>query len=230
MSLNCIIIDDDPVLIKYCESLIKKHSELNFLASYSTAEDAINALDEFDVDLIFLDVEMPKMTGFEYLNQLKDVPPVIFVSSKGEYALEAFKFKAANFLKKPFSEQEFNTAINELINKGSKYSSTKGIKDSFFVKDKGRLIQIFLNDILFIEALSDYVQINVENKKYTVLSSLKELSKILPTDNFFRVHRSFIVNKLKIKEVDDSIIVLGNSNVPLSRSHRQQFMDWIHIL
>jgi DNA-binding LytR/AlgR family response regulator len=187
-------------------------------------------LDEFDIDLIFLDVEMPKMSGFEYLNQLKDVPPVIFISSKGEYAVEAFKFKAANFLKKPFSEQEFNKAISELIENKHKYASSKGIKDSFFVKDKGRLIQIFLNDILFIEALSDYVQINLENKKYTVLSSLKVLSKILPADNFYRVHRSFIVNKLKIKEIEDTIIVLGSSNVPLSRSHRQQFMDWIHIL
>ncbi|MFM7021826.1 MAG: LytR/AlgR family response regulator transcription factor [Flavobacteriales bacterium] len=230
MSINCIIIDDDPAFTKYCESLIKQNTQLNHLASYSDPHAAIGAFDDLDVELIFLDVEMPSMSGFEFLNQLKDVPPVIFISSKSEYAIDAFKFKAANYLKKPFDKEVFNKAVDELVK--SKFANNRSgiVRDSFFVKDKSRLFQIAVQDILYIEALSDYSQIHTTTKKYTVLSSLKVLMSILPPEQFFRTHRSFIVNKKKIKELDESVISLGDYTVPLSRSHRSAFMDWIYIL
>ena len=227
--MNCIIVDDDLVSIKYTETLIAKNPLLDYLGSFTSASAAVAALEDLDVDLIFLDVEMPEMTGFEFISQLKDIPAIIFISSKKDYAADAYSFKAADYLVKPVLEARFNTSINELAERKKITEQRKAIADSFFVKDKGRFIQVFITDINYIEALSDYVQINTTEKKYTILSSLKAMEALLP-QNFKRVHRSFIVNKYKILELDEQVIVVQDKNIPLSRSHRSDFMQWINVL
>jgi DNA-binding LytR/AlgR family response regulator len=228
--MNCIIVDDDAVSIKYTEMLIKKNPYLTYLGSFTSATAAVSALEDLDVDLIFLDVEMPEMTGFEFITKLQDIPSIIFVSSKKEYAADAYSFQAADYLVKPFAEDRFNASIKDLAAKKKVIAERTEIHDSFFVKDKGSLVQVFINEIVFIEALSDYVQICTADKKYTVLSSLKGMELLLPSAHFKRVHRSFIVNKYKILEVDEHVIVMKDKNIPLSRSHRSDFMQWINII
>ena len=228
--MNCIIVDDDPVSIKCMEILIKKNPFLNFLGAFTSANDAITAFEDLDVDLIFLDVEMPEMSGFDFISQLKDIPSVIFISSKKEYAADAYSSLAADYLLKPVTQDRFNSSIKELSERKKIIAHKKEITDSFFVKDKGRLVQILVKDIVYIEALSDYIQINTIDKKHLVLYSLKSMEVILPAINFKRVHRSFIVNKYKILEVDEYVIAVKDKNIPLSRSHRSDFMNWINVL
>jgi DNA-binding LytR/AlgR family response regulator len=228
--MNSIIVDDDPVSIKYLEILIKKNPYLTYLGSYTSPSDAIVALDELDVDVIFLDVEMPEMNGFEFITQLKDIPSIIFISSKKDYAAEAYESLATDYLVKPVSQERFNSSIKALAESKKILSSNKEINDSFFVKDKGRLVQVLVNDIVYIEALSDYIQIITSEKKFLVLCSLKSMEIILPSINFKRVHRSFIVNKYKILEVDEYVIAVKDKNIPLSRSNRNDFMSWINVL
>jgi DNA-binding LytR/AlgR family response regulator len=228
--MNCIIVDDDIVSIKHLEIMIAKNPYLNYLGHYISGKDVINALDDLVVDLIFLDVEMPEMSGFEVLQHLKDIPSIIFISSKKEYAADAFSSIASDYLVKPIQPDRFTNSIKLLAEKKKIADDGITIHDSFFVKDKNRLVQIFVNDIIYIEAISDYVQVFTDTKKYMFLASLKNLERRLPHINFKRVHRSYIVNKYKIIEVDENVISVKDKNIPISRSNKADFMNWINVI
>ena len=228
--MNCIIVDDDIVSIKHLEIMISKNPYLNYLGHYTSGKDVIKALDDLVVDLIFLDVEMPEMSGFEVLQHLSDTPSIIFISSKNEYAVDAFSSLASDYLVKPIQPERFNSSIKSLAEKKKIIDEISTIYDSFFVKDKNRLVQVFVNDIIYIEAINDYVQLLTDSKKYMFLASLKSFEKKLPKINFKRVHRSFIVNKYKIIEVDEYVISVKDKNIPISRNNKAEFMNWINVI
>lgn len=228
--MNCIIVDDDIVSIKHLEILISKNPYLNYLGHYTSGKEVIKALDDLVVDLIFLDVEMPEMSGFEVLQHLSDTPSIVFISSKNEYAVEAFSSLASDYLVKPIQPERFNSSIKSLADKKKITDEISTINDSFFVKDKNRLVQVFVNEIIYIEAVNDYVQLFTDSKKYMFLASLKSLEKKLPKINFKRVHRSFIVNKYKISEVDEYVISVKDKNIPISRNNKAEFMNWINVI
>lgn len=228
--MNCIIVDDDIVSIKHLEIMISKNPYLNYLGHYTSGKDVIKALDDLVVDLIFLDVEMPEMSGFEVLQHLSDTPSIIFISSKNEYAVDAFSSLASDYLVKPIQPERFNSSIKSLAEKKKITDEISTIYDSFFVKDKNRLVQVFVNDIIYIEAINDYVQLLTDSKKYIFLASLKSLEKKLPKINFKRVHRSYIVNKYKIIEVDEYVISVKDKNIPISRNNKSEFMNWINVI
>lgn len=173
---------------------------------------------------------MPEMSGFEVLQHLSDTPSIIFISSKNEYAVDAFSSLASDYLVKPIQPERFNSSIKSLAEKKKITDEISTIYDSFFVKDKNRLVQVFVNDIIYIEAINDYVQLLTDSKKYMFLASLKSFEKKLPKINFKRVHRSFIVNKYKIIEVDEYVISVKDKNIPISRNNKAEFMNWINVI
>lgn len=228
--MNCIIVDDDKLSRKILEGYIKKTAGINLLGSFSNAPDAIRYLKKkSDIEVIFLDIEMPEMTGIDFLNSVIDPPQIIITSSKGKYALDAFDFDVADFLLKPFTYNRFTKAIEKVMNRIQRHSLNLGSKKSeIFIKKNSTLVKLRYEEILYIEALENYVVINTYTEKFTVHSTMKALVTKLPP-SFIRVHRSYIINLNAINEIDDNIILIrtneGDITIPIGKAYRENLMN-----
>ncbi|MEJ5265005.1 MAG: LytTR family DNA-binding domain-containing protein [Bacteroidales bacterium] len=228
--MNCIIVDDDKLSRKILEGYIKKTAGINLLGSFSNAPDAIRYLKKKnDIELIFLDIEMPEMTGIDFLNSVIDPPQIIITSSKGKYALDAFDFDVADFLLKPFTYNRFTKAIEKVMNRIQRHSLNLGSKKSeIFIKKNSTLVKLRYEEILYIEALENYVVFNTYTEKFTVHSTMKALVTKLPP-SFIRVHRSYIINLNAINEIDDNIILIrtneGDITIPIGKAYRENLMN-----
>ena len=195
--LNCIIVDDDRISIQVLEALIQKTSLLNFVASFTSAPEALQSLQNHDIDLIFLDVEMPEMSGLEFLQSLTKKPEVIIISSKEKYALDAFNSDVTDYLLKPITDYgRFLKAVMKVTDKQNTQSDTQA--NNIFVKVDSLFVNLDFEDILWVEAYGDYVKIVTKHKTHTVYAKLKSVEERLPQNLFMRVHRSYIVNLTKI--------------------------------
>ncbi|HOK50443.1 MAG TPA: LytTR family DNA-binding domain-containing protein [Bacteroidales bacterium] len=228
--MNCIIVDDDKLSRKILEGYIKKTAGINLLGSFSNAPDAIRYLKKKnDIELIFLDIEMPEMTGIDFLNSVIDPPQIIITSSKSKYALDAFDFDVADFLLKPFTYNRFTKAIEKVMNRIQRHSLNLGSKKSeIFIKKNSTLVKLRYEEILYIEALENYVVFNTYTEKFTVHSTMKALVTKLPP-SFIRVHRSYIINLNAINEIDDNIILIrtneGDITIPIGKAYRENLMN-----
>jgi len=236
MKINCIIIDDDPLATKVLQELIEKTSFLNLLRTYSSAKEAIFEKEEIlqNVDLIFLDVEMPEMTGIEFLSAFEKHPYVIIVSSKQHYAIDAFEFEVTDYLTKPVSLTRFSKAIDRIANlmQEKKTKETKTAEDIFFKTDKG-LIRLESDDIFYIEALENYIKIFTSKKIYVVHHTLKSVIDKLP-QQYSRIHRSYIVNINHIHQIQNNIVVILINNtkkvIPVGKAYQKDFHEQLNIL
>lgn len=235
MKINCIIIDDDPLATKILTELIEKISFLNLISTYSSAKEVIFKKEEIlkNVNLIFLDVEMPEMTGIEFLSYFEKHPYIIIVSSKENYALDAFEFEVTDYLTKPISLPRFLKAaerVNALMNQQEDSDQTS--KDLFFKTDKG-LMKINEGEILFIEALENYIKVFTDKKVYVVHHTLKSIIEKLPS-SFFRVHRSYIINTKRVNQIQNNIIVIqlngDRKEIPIGKSYQKDFYEKLNIL
>jgi len=235
--MNCIIVDDDKFSAKVIESFIERTDELTLTGSFSSAIEAINKLNNPEsepVDLIFLDIEMPEMSGIDFLKSLNVVPQVIIYSSKEKYALESYEYDVTDYLLKPVSFARFVKALSKVRQRVTKQE--KPIKESteIFIKNNSSLVRLKFDDILWIEALENYVVVNTFKEKYTIHFTMKSMSDKIPSDKFARVHRSFIVNISKIKEIEDNIIVIktesGTKLIPIGKSYRNQLLQDINLI
>ncbi|MGC8803860.1 MAG: LytR/AlgR family response regulator transcription factor [Bacteroidales bacterium] len=228
--MNCIIIDDDKLSRKILEGYIQKTTGINLVGSFSNAPDAIRFLKhKSDVEVIFLDIEMPEMSGIEFLKSVVDLPQVIMTSSKGKYALDAFDFDVADFLLKPFTYNRFIRAIEKVMNNIQRHSlNLANKKNEIFIKKNSTLVKLRYDEILYIEALENYVVFNTYNEKYTVHSTMKSLVTKLP-EMFIRVHRSYIINLNAINEIDDNIILIrtndGDITIPIGKAYRDNLLN-----
>ncbi|MCX7985985.1 MAG: LytTR family DNA-binding domain-containing protein [Bacteroidales bacterium] len=228
--MNCIIIDDDKLSRKILEGYIKKTAGINLVGSFSNAPDAIKYLKKNnEVELIFLDIEMPEMSGIDFLKSVVDPPQVIMTSSKGKYALDAFDFDVADFLLKPFTYNRFTKAIEKVMYRIQRHSLNLGNKkNEIFIKKNSTLVKLKYDEILYIEALENYVVFNTYNEKYTVHSTMKALVTKLPS-MFIRVHRSYIINLNAINEIDDNIILIrtndGDITIPIGKAYRENLLS-----
>lgn len=227
--LNCIIVDDDRISIQVLEELIQKTDILNFVASFTSAPAALSALQKEHVDLIFLDVEMPEMSGLEFLQSLTKKPEIIITSSKEKYALDAFNSDVTDYLLKPITEySRFLKAVNKVIDKNEEGKLSDA--SSIFVKVDSLLINLEFDQILWVEAYGDYVKIITSEKTHTVYSKLKTIEERLPQSVFMRVHRSYIVNLTKIDNIDHTNLQIGKKIVPISNSYKDQLIKTINLL
>jgi DNA-binding LytR/AlgR family response regulator len=212
--INCILIDDDNFVRNFIELFISKIGSLRLLHSLSNAVDAMTVLQSKEqIDLIFLDIELPGMSGIDFLNATAVLPQIIIISSKEKYAINAFDYDITDYLLKPFTFARFSKAVEKVQDKiNQQKQNTTG--DEIFIKHNSSMIRLKYADIVWIEALENYVVVNTISEKYTLHSTMKALEEKLPVDKFIRAHRSFIVNIKYIDCIEDNSLVMRiNSNV-----------------
>lgn len=230
MTLTCAIIDDEPLAVSLLENYVLKTSFLELRGTYNSAINALPALREEPVDLLFLDIQMPELSGLEFSQVLDPRIRVIFTTAFDQYAVDSYRVNALDYLLKPISYADFLASVNkavawfELLHKSS---ASDAPIDRIFVRSEYRLLQIELSRVLYIEGLKDYVKIYLEGEERPVLSlmSMKKLEEMLPADRFVRVHRSFIVHADKIKVIERNRIVFGKEYIPISENYKPHFLE-----
>lgn len=236
MKLTCSIIDDEPLAVGLLESYVKKTPFLELVGTYTSAFQAAETIKKTPVDILFLDIQMPGLNGLEFSRMVPESTRVVFTTAFEQYAVDGFRVNALDYLLKPISYTDFLNAVNkavkwfELNNMSRKVDISAQEEENFiFVKSDYKLVHINMDDILYIEGLKDYVKIYLENRDRPIISlvSMKSMEEKLPSSRFIRVHRSYIVQKSKIRTIDRMRIVFGNTYIPVSDSYKQNIMDYI---
>jgi two-component system response regulator LytT len=234
MMLDCIAVDDEPLALGLVSNFIEKTPFLHLSGNYFSAVEALQALETHKIDLIFLDIQMPDLTGIELarvLDKSTNSPRIIFTTAYNHFALEGYKVDALDYLLKPFNYEEFLRAANkakayfEMKNQASLPGTAQQPEEYIFLKVEYQMVKVPLKSILFIEGLKDYVKVHIENKQRQILTltSLKSLEDRLPSGRFMRVHRSYIINLAQINAVTRNSIVIGNSTIPVSDQYKDEF-------
>jgi len=227
--MNCLIVDDDRAWAKLIENYIGKTNFLQYLHTCYSPIDAANFLRKNKVDLIFLDIELPGMSGLDLAQTLSKDTQVIFMSAQANYAVKAFEIDVTDYIQKPVSYKRFLDSVQK-ANKREEEQDVLESKDHIFVKSANKLLKISIDDIRWIEAMSDYIMIHTKEKRHLVLSSLKAIEDKLPSRKFLRSHRSFIVNIDKIVSIDDSAIVIDDKTIPLGKTYKTKFLQSIRTI
>ncbi len=231
--ITTIAIDDEPLALQLVTGYIEKTPVLKLAGKFDNPVDATEFLVENSVELVFVDIQMPDLSGIEFTRLMTKGPKVIFTTAYEKYALDGYKLDIVDYLLKPFSYEEFLTAVNKaqkLIKLEQKARETVDANNEFlFLKSDYKIKRINFNDILYIEGLKDYVKVFTRNEPKPILSlaSLKHLESKLPGEKFMRVHRSFIVNLEKIDTIDRSRIVFGKEYIPVSDQYKEKFQEFL---
>jgi len=233
--MNCIIVDDDILIRKIVEDFVKKTESLTLLHSLSSAIKAIEVLNSNEsIDLIFLDIEMPEMTGIDFLNRLSTLPQIIIISSKEQYAIKAFDYDVTDYLLKPVDYTRFRKAVSKALERQEK-SRIHAKNDEIFIKHNATLIKLKYTDILWVEAMENYVIINTFDEKYTIHFTMRAIEDKLLQKRFMRVHRSFIVNVNNIHSIgDNTIYIKSNSktmnDIPIGKSYKDKLLKELNVV
>ena len=231
--ISVIAIDDEPLALQLVTGYIEKTPGLKLIGKFDNPIDATEFLSDKKVDLIFIDIQMPDLSGIEFTRMIEKGPKVIFTTAYEKYALEGYKLEIVDYLLKPFSYEEFLTAVQKvrkLINLEQKaLTKVDANKEFLFLKSDYKIKRLNFNDILYIEGLKDYVKVYTRNQVKPILSlaSLKLLEAKLPVNKFMRVHRSFIVNLVKIDTIERSRIVFGKEYIPVSDQYKSKFQEYL---
>ena len=232
MTLNCIIIDDEPLARKGLREYI---GDVDFLHLWGEFDNPLRATDDLmngKVDLIFLDIQMPKMTGMEFFKTLANPPLVIFTTAYPQYAVDGFELNAADYLLKPFSFERFWKAVIKAraLFESGKVSAAQPLiveEEHFFIKTDNKLVKVNYLDILFVEALQNYVAVHTVNKKFITYLTFKSVQESLPQHLFLKVHKSYIVSLSKIESIEGNEILIGPHHIPISRNMKDEVMEKI---
>lgn len=237
MNLNCVIIDDEPLAQELLGSYVEKTPFLNLIGTYSSAVQAMKDLANGPcVHLMFLDIQMPGLNGLEFSKLVDAQTRIVFTTAFSQYALDSYKVNALDYLLKPISYTDFMQAVNKALHwfelkqgVATPAEPLEAPKKYIYVKSDYKLVQIDLDRILYVEGLKDYVKIHLEGEQKAVISllSMKSMEECLPADRFIRVHRSFIVQKSKIKVIDRGRIVFQKDYIPVSDSYKQELQNFI---
>jgi len=231
--MNCIIVDDEPLAREVLESFVGRIDGLELLASCDNAIKAFDILKKEQVDLIFLDIQMPKLNGIDFLKVLDPIPKVIFTTAYREYAIESYELNVVDYLLKPISFQRFLMAVNKAMNGADKVlEEPKPVLDELrsdtpyiFLKADRKMVKVYLKDILYIESLKDYVRIKLPQKDVISLQKISFLEQKLPEDCFIRIHRSFIVPIKKIEAFSNNVIEIGGTELPIGRNYKDKVLN-----
>lgn len=233
MILNCAIVDDEPLALELLKSYVARTSSLRLVGSYSSAVQAMADMPlHEEVHILFLDIQMPELNGLEFSRMIRPETRIIFTTAFGQYALDSYKVNALDYLLKPVSYADFLQSVNKAVQWYELKQRAAGAEpaDCIYVKSDYKLVRISLDRILYIEGLKDYVKIYVEDEPKAILSliSMKAMEEKLPSGRFIRVHRSFIVQKSKIKLIDRGRIVFGKEYIPVSDSYKQELQSYVN--
>jgi len=232
MKLNCVIIDDEPLARKGLKEYIADVDFLQLTGEFDNAVKAMDAMAKENVHLLFLDIQMPKITGLDFFKALKNAPPVIFTTAFPQYAIEGFELNALDYLVKPISFERFLKAAmrakeyHEIRQKNiAESASANTAPDYFFIKADGKLVKIAYDEILFVEALQNYVVIQTQEKKYITYLTFKAVEDYLSADKFIKTHKSYIVASSKVDSIEANDIRIGQYHIPISRNLKDEVMD-----
>ena len=226
MNLRCVVVDDSSIQRMSIVKLVKEHPALTLIAEYSSAVDTKKGLNDTEVDLIFLDIEMPIINGFELLDVLKNKPQIIFVTGKTEYAFKAFDYDATDYLQKPITQERFNLGVEKALEHHRlKFENNAAEQEYIFIKSNLKKRKIFVNNIQWIEALGDYIKLVTNEESFVILSTMKAFEKEVEEYSFLRIHKSYIVNLKKIKRFNSKFVEINNENIPLSRNKKKLLID-----
>jgi len=235
MTLTCFIIDDEPLALGLLEMYVSKTPFLKLTGKFTSAVAAVESVRLTPPDLIFLDIQMAELNGMEFARLAPEKTKIIFTTAFEKYALESYKVNALEYLLKPFSYSEFLQATNKALqwhqlNEKALFDNGKISGNCIYVKSDYRLIQIQLDNILYIEGLKDYLKIFLEGERQPIVShiTMKAMEEMLPVQLFMRVHRSFIVRKDKIKVVEHNRIVFDKTHIPISESYKVSFLEFMN--
>jgi two-component system, LytTR family, response regulator len=229
----CAVIDDEPIARGILEDFIREDERLELAGSYKNAKETLKGITTRPVDLLFLDISMPGLTGFQLLRSMPNPPAVIFTTAFREYALEGFDANAIDYLLKPIAFERFLLAVNKawkFLRPGSteQEATINDLNtDFFFVKADGGLVKIFFDEILFVEALKEYVKIVTKDKAVVTYHTISGLEEKLPKGKFYRIHRSYIVNIKAITSIDGFTIRIDKHELPISRNERDIFLELV---
>ena len=231
---SCVIVDDDESSRLILENFISRIQHLELKASFETGIEAFNFLSENpDVNILLLDINMPEMNGIELIRAIPRMPETIFITANEKFAVEAFELGAMDYLMKPFSFERFARAIQRVslhIQQSNKESVPSKEHKEIFVKANARFHKLSYDEILFVEALADYVLVNTTTSKHIVYSTMKAMEEKLSGDTFMRIHRSFIINKNKIQQVENGAVIVNGKEIPVSKTYQNLLFEKLNFL
>jgi DNA-binding LytR/AlgR family response regulator len=227
-NIRCIIVDDEPLAIEIMESYVQKVDQLELKGSFRNAVTAFSFLQSNPIDLIFLDIQMPKLTGIDFLKTLKNPPKVIFTTAYRDYAIDGFELEVIDYLLKPIPFDRFLKAIGRVIqqpvNTLVKQVVTETTEQPIFFKVDKKMVKVNMNDILYIESIKDYVKVKTREKEIITQQKIGYLEESLPKHVFLRIHRSFIAAVNKIESYSASEIEIGKIQLPIGRNYKNEVM------
>ena len=232
--IKCIVVDDEPIARKYLSDYIEKMPQLELLATFGKAVDAYPFIESGEAKLIFLDIQMPGITGIEFIRTLQKKPYIILTTAYSEYALEGYELDVTDYLLKPVAFERFAKAVNKVVSKlhlqlgaeaavsneseGSQLSS----RDFIFVKSGYKSVKVEIADILYVEGMKEYVVIHTKDKKFTKLDRMKNIENQLKGHDFLRIHKSYIVSVKKIDAIFGNTVEISGAKLPLGRSFKDE--------
>jgi two-component system, LytTR family, response regulator len=232
LKLSCIIIDDEPIARKGLREYIGDVDFLQLSGEFDNPLRATDTLMAGKIDLIFLDIQMPKITGLEFLKTFSNPPMVIFTTAYPQYAVDGFELNAVDYLLKPFAFERFLKAVMKARNlsESGKSSSLQPLiveEEHFFIKTDNKLVKVNYSDILYVEALQNYIAVHTTNKKYIAYLTFKSIEESLPHNIFLKVHKSYLVALSRIESIEGNEILIGMHHIPISRNMKEEVMERI---
>jgi len=229
--IKCIIIEDERLAQDVIKNHLQRSGRFDLLGTYRNAPEAKEALERETVDLIFLDIQLPGMTGLNFLRSLSNPPLVVFTTSYPEYALESYEFNVIDYLLKPISYERFSKTIDKIID--GKIFKTPGAeiktvnRDHIFIRSEGKFFRIPFSDIMYIEGMKDYLKIHTTEHVIVTHQTMIDLENILPGNHFIRIHKSYIVSIARIKAVFGNSVDMGKTQLPIGLNYKDRLMSFV---
>lgn len=216
--IRCIIVDDEPLALEVLEHFIARTIQLQLVAKCGNAIDAFKVLHDQQIDLMFIDIKMPGINGLDFVTALKNPPSVIFITAFAEHAIKGFELDAVDYLLKPITFERFEKGVHKVL----KMRPVERIdtNDYTYFKVSGRLIKIFHADLLYARSMKDYILINTKSSNHLVYMTMKYMTELLPSLTFLRVHRSYLINRSAIDQLDKYNIYIGEEIIPIGENYR----------
>lgn len=231
MKYKVVIVDDEPMARSFLERYCEKNGNMEVVGSFPDAEQAATFLSAHETDILFLDVEMPGNNGFQLLDLLNYMPKVILTTAKTDYAFDAFQYNVTDYLKKPITYNRFQESINKATTAiDTPAAAAEEEQKDIFIKSDGKFTRLNLEEILYIESMGDYVKYFTPAKNYLTLSTLKAVEEKMNNKSFMKVHRSYIVNLRKIKDIQDNSLLIDGKVIPISKNLKPDVMLRINVV
>ncbi len=228
LNIRCMVVDDEYLSVKLIADYIRKTPGLELVLETTRVQEALDLLQAGKVDLIFLDIQMPEMTGFQFMKMAGEQCKVIFTTAYPQYALDSYDYNAVDYLLKPITFERFLASVKKArdwVNREPRPSK----KDHIFIKTDYRIQKVDLDTIYYLEALRDYIGIHLQSSKILTLDSMKNMEELLPPDQFIRIHKSYIINKNKIDFLSRGKVIVNNIYLPIGDTYKERFQQLIVI-